>query len=76
MKILLIIILFRCETFKFDGTPMATNNRKTCREVCEKVKSEEPWFGIEQEYTFLDSDGRPLSWPKPAGYPAPQGPCK
>lgn len=66
---------YSCETFKYDGTPMKTNNRKACREVCDKVKEHEPWFGIEQEYTFLDMDGRPLGWPK-GGFPAPQGPCK
>ncbi len=55
-----------------DMTPHPTNTRRACAEVAEKYAGHEPWFGIEQEYTFFQ-DGRPLGWPA-AGYPGPQGP--
>jgi glutamine synthetase len=39
--------------------------------VAAKYADQEPWFGIEQEYTFF-KDGRPYGFPM-GGYPAPQG---
>lgn len=53
-------ILVLCETYRFDGTPTDSNKRKHCLETVNKCKDEEPWFGIEQEYTLLDIDNHPL----------------
>jgi len=64
--------LVMCEVLHTDMSPHPTNTRRACVEVSEKYASFEPWFGIEQEYTFFQY-GRPLGWPE-AGFPAPQGP--
>lgn len=62
-----------CDTYKFDGTPTETNHRKGFAEALECCGEEDIWFGIEQEYTLLDMNGRPFGWPA-NGFPAPQGP--
>lgn len=54
-----------------DGSPDPTNNRVRLRKISEKHVDKEPWFGIEQEYTFFDGL-KPLGWPI-NGFPAPQG---
>jgi len=69
-------ILVICETCLPDGklTPIPTNTRTAAAAVMEKAKGSKPWFGIEQEYTLYEDDGRtPLGWPK-NGFPGPQGP--
>ena len=63
--------LVLCEVFNTDMTPHVSNTRAKLRSIAEQTASEEPWFGIEQEYTFFDG-ARPLGWPK-NGFPAPQG---
>ncbi|NOX23991.1 MAG: glutamine synthetase [Actinobacteria bacterium] len=63
--------LVLCEVLNIDLTPHESNTRAACVEAAEKYASHEPWFGIEQEYTFY-KDGRPHGWPI-GGYPAPQG---
>jgi glutamine synthetase len=69
--------LVLCETLNAATMkPLDTNKRSKANEVFEhkNVKAEEPWFGIEQEYTLFEADDiTPLGWPR-HGFPAPQGP--
>jgi len=75
-------ILVLCDAYKPDpeapkgvGEAIPTNKRVACKAIMDKVKSKEPWFGIEQEYTLFEPDGvTPYGWP-PGGFPdRPQGP--
>ena len=68
-------ILVMCETYLTDKeTSHPTNTRALAREAEEKYGNQDPWFGLEQEYTMIDpSTGWPAGFP-PNGFPAPQGP--
>ena len=63
--------LVLCEVWTVDDNAHSTNHRFTLENLYSKYKKEEPWFGIEQEYTIFHG-GRPLGWPD-EGEPAPQG---
>jgi glutamine synthetase len=65
--------LVLAEVLLTDMTPHASNTRAQLREVYEKFKDQDPWFGIEQEYTLFKG-ARPLGFPEHGGYPGPQGP--
>ncbi|KAI9012549.1 hypothetical protein CLU79DRAFT_709318 [Phycomyces nitens] len=66
-------ILVLCETFDSDEAPLETNYRHRCNKTMQNYAKEEPWFGIEQEYTLVEPESkRPYGWPT-FGYPEPQG---
>merc|ERR1712151_128111 len=66
------LVLCECRTPK--GEVIPTNTRAAAKATFDENLGSEPWFGIEQEYTLFEADGRtPLGWPK-NGFPAPQGP--
>ncbi|KAF5950879.1 hypothetical protein HYC85_012872 [Camellia sinensis] len=69
-------ILVICDTYTPQGEPIPTNKRYKAAEIFsnKKVVDEIPWYGIEQEYTLLQTNVKwPLGWPV-GGYPGPQGP--
>eukprot|EP01018_Ginkgo_biloba_P028406 Gb_19324 [translate_table: standard] len=69
-------ILVICDTYTPAGDPIPTNKRALAEKIFSHpdVLAEEPWYGIEQEYTLLQKNVQwPLGWPV-GGYPGPQGP--
>ena len=64
-------LIVMCEVFNADGSVHKSNSRAALRELTKKFNDQDPWFGIEQEYTFFDGI-KPLGWPD-NGFPAPQG---
>jgi len=66
-------ILVLCETWDSDGTPNKYNYRHETARLMEVHAEQKFWFGLEQEYTLLGTDGWPYGWPK-GGFPGAQGP--
>ena len=55
-------VLVLCECLNKDLSPHETNSRAKCEETSTKFKDYECLFGIEQEYTILERDGKPYKW--------------
>ncbi len=67
-------ILVLCEVYLASTMkPHPTNTRDACAKAQKKYSKNDMWFGLEQEYTMLRTDGTPYGFPV-GGYPAPQGP--
>jgi glutamine synthetase len=64
--------LVLAEVLLTDMTPHPSNTRAEAALVAAQYADQEPWFGIEQEYTLFKGT-RPLGFPE-SGYPGPQGP--
>lgn len=58
--------LVMCDTYNKDGTPHATNARVTCAQTEAACLTDEPLFGIEQEYILFDrAKEHPYQWASP-----------
>jgi glutamine synthetase len=55
-------VLVLCECLNKDLSPHETNTRVKCEETSVKFNSDKCLFGIEQEYTILERDGKPYKW--------------
>ncbi|CAL5442496.1 unnamed protein product [Camellia sinensis] len=67
-------ILVMCDAYTPGGEPIPTNKRFDAAKIFSHpdVVAEEPWYGIEQEYTLLQKEVKwPIGWPV-GGYPGPQ----
>lgn len=53
-------ILVLCEVLNVDMTPHESNTRHALVETYNKHQEQLPWFGLEQEYTFMDKSQTPL----------------
>ncbi|MBU6201998.1 MAG: glutamine synthetase beta-grasp domain-containing protein [Acidobacteria bacterium] len=68
-------IIVLCEVYLAQtGDPHPTNTRAACAATAKKYAAHGMIFGIEQEYTFMRTDGRPYGFPAEGGEPGPQGP--
>ncbi|CAO2200730.1 unnamed protein product [Urochloa humidicola] len=65
-----------CDCYTPVGEPIPTDKRYNAPKIFSnpEVVAEEPWYGIEQEYTLLQKDTNwPLGWPV-GGFLGPEGP--
>ncbi len=59
-----------CEVLTRDGDRHESNYRA----LIDETAGSEFWFGFEQEYVLMSSNGRPLGFPDAGATPSPRGP--
>jgi len=68
-------ILVMCDTYTPAGEPLETNSRYFAEKAFEGKEEMDVWFGLEQEFTLFNLDGRtPLGWPQGGMPNREQGP--
>ena len=71
--------LVMCDVMNIDGSPHSSNSRAELFGILEqlgehRIKEEDPWFGIEQEYVIYDANtSLPYKWQQSI-YSSKQGP--
>lgn len=55
-------VLVLCECLNKNLSPRGTNTRAKCEETSKQFEKYECLFGIEQEYTILERNGKPYKW--------------
>ena len=71
-------IMVLCEVMNVDMTPHESNTRSALVQTYEEHSSQQPWFGLEQEYTLVDRYNQPIGFEYALldedHEPVPQGP--
>jgi glutamine synthetase len=66
-------LLVICDTYLPNGLPHETNTRFNANNIFQEKLSDEPWFGIEQEFFVMKKNTKiPLGFPE-NGFPEQQG---
>jgi len=65
--------LVLCEVYNVDSSPHETNSRDELVSLSKDLSSKEFWFGVEQEYTMLNSKGKPIGFEEQSSNIRPQG---
>lgn len=57
-------LLVLCSTYTSSGEPLKTNHRHWASDIFDiTTKTHKPWYGIEQEFFFLDTNDKPIGFP-------------